>query len=281
MAETYLFKDFKKKLAALSDQIYYFLFTEEEFYRDFSNFGEEVMHHYTSHVYSQNNYSKRIYVTLKELPEFQKTNRMSIFGAYYSTSYEVLSGYIEESLDLLEEINTSTFTRVTDKAPEDEYVKSFNASGYSLPDQEIIDTLSYLRLRRNHFTHLNPGITNRLNTLINTKGNTLNTYWSRNMGIRKLDFTNKVVFHFEEEETIDLLAIMLVILVKMDNHLLTIIDRIGTLEFIAKKELKPVKMNDLIAAKLANRLIKIAEIKFGITCTVQEAIQIVKDFCRK
>ena len=119
--KTILLKKYVDRLASLNDQFCFFQFSKIELTNSLNNFGSKADSLFTPDVFAQNEMAPRINVTLGELPRFQELNQTFTFGAYISTSYEVTSYYLRDSLKLLESINNSTFQNENNNQLEEKY----------------------------------------------------------------------------------------------------------------------------------------------------------------
>lgn len=281
MKKTVLLKKYVDSLAALNDQLCFFQFNRNELNKKLSDFGEKTGELFTPDVFANNSFAPRINVRIKELPNFQKLNEKFTFGSYLSTSYEVVSYFIKDSLQLLSEINTSTFQVTDDRQLEKKFFLTLGSSGCTQPDIELITTLKYIRLRRNHFTHLAESISDQLKTLVNSLGSQLNSYWSN--AISELDFSNQNVLTFSESETIDLLKILRIVTETLDNHLALNLNTIGTIEFLAKREYepKPQRINEDIVKQRISKIKALGKRDFGASFSDQDIDPIVRIIGKK
>lgn len=263
------------RLASLNDQLCFFQFNRNELNKKLLEFSPNVGNLFTPDVFAQNSMSSRINVKLSDLPAFQNSNETFTFGAYFSTSYEVISYYIKDSLELLNLINSTTFKEIENNQLEEKYRLTLISSNCTEVPIEIIQTLQYIRLRRNHFTHLNQEVTVSFENLINNHGNNLNAFWSG--AITKLDFTSLDVLTFKEEETIDLLKIIRIIVQKLDENLASNFSHDGVATFLAKQEFaKPQRINIDIIGQRINKIQTLGKIKFGINLSESTIEPIVK-----
>jgi len=262
-------------LATLNDQLCFFLFAENELVRRLDDFSPKVAELYTTDVFGKNPYARTIHIRIEELKEFQVRNRTFTFGAYFSTSYEVFQDFYDRATQLLSEINSRTFVEVKDNRKEWAYLQTLIASSCAQPDQEIIDTLTYIRMRRNHFIHRNPSLADGIECIIKDKGLSLNNYWAE--ARQYLDFTNPDIAVFHEVETIDLMKLLRIIVIRLDENLsgnlLTdnIIKRIASEQLNGKS--KPSTVAD--AERLSRKVKTLANMYYGRSCTIEEVLTVV------
>jgi len=278
MTKTPLIAEFLDRIATLNDQLCFFLFNEEELKKRINDLSDNVQDHYITDFFKSNKFSKKIHVRLNEFLKVQKKNRIFTFGAYFSTSFELTKGYLNNSLDLLSKINSSTFIlKNKDNAIEIKYIKTLRASKCITPDINLIDTLTYLRLRRNHFTHINKNPNKNFEKFINQNGLKLNSYWSDIIKLDHIDFTNKKISNFDENVTIELIKLLRIIIQELDKNLSLSLNSEGILTNIAKREFfnKPVGMNTYIEKERIKKLKKLVKMEYGINCTDSMAKKIV------
>jgi hypothetical protein len=274
--KTILVKKYLERLSNLNDQLCYFQFTRNELNSRINNFGDNARKLYLPDIFAQNNMAPRLNVTLGKLPDFQLENQTFTFGAYIATSYEIVSYYLEDSLDLLEEFNPSTYQSNNDRQLEEKYFLTLTNSGYSLINREIIDTLKYIRLRRNHFTHLSTTLKSVFNDLIIQKGNNLNNYWKG--AINSLDFSSTDVEIFYEEETIEIIKLLRIIVEELDKNLSINLSHEGIITYLSKLtyENNPQRINADVIEQRTKKILSLAKQEFGITLLNSEIKPIVK-----
>jgi len=122
-------KPYVDKLSNLNDQLCFYQFNREELKQKLSNFSETANPLFTTDLFKNNEYAKKIHVTFEKLPEFQELNETLNFGAYFSFSYEFLSSYIDDVIILIEKINGVTLTvNEQKKEPEKRLKKAIEKS---------------------------------------------------------------------------------------------------------------------------------------------------------
>jgi hypothetical protein len=262
--KTILLGKYMSRLASLNDQLCFFQFNRNELNRRLAEFGANVGRLYTPDVFAQNAMAPRINVTIADLPAFQNLNQTFTFGAYISTSYEVVSYYLRDSLELLHEFNPLTFQQTEHRQLEEKYSLTLVSSNCTPVPREVIDTLKYIRLRRNHFTHLAETVDTTLETLIINSGNTLNAFWAA--ARTHLDFSSINVLTFQEEETIDVLKILRIIVQTLDTNLAPNLTQNGIVTFLANREYATSnqrKNNDIFLQRI-QRIKTLCDLEFGI-----------------
>ena len=265
MSKTPFAKLYAEKIASLNDQFCFFLLMREELNQELKGLSPAAGKLYSKDVFTKNSYARKIHVTIDTLPKFQNENETLTFGSYFSTSYEVTTGYIEDILSLLGKTNSSTFVLKKGKSPEEILSKSLLASGCTTTATEIIETLSYCRLRRNHFTHLGQSLTPKFNSLITTTGARLNTFWTGSLS--QLDFTSTVVDKFKENETIDLIKLLRICIEELDAVISASLDANGLSEYCTRLLFgsQKVRINSVVLDERIRKVKNYIRQKFGVT----------------
>lgn len=249
--KTILLGKYITRLANLNDQLCFFQFNRNELNKKLSELDSKAGKLYTTDVFPNNSMASRIHVKIEDLPIFQDQNQTFSFGSYISTSYEIFSYYLKDSLELLSKINSSTYILTSSNQIEEKYFLTLNSSLVSSVPREIIDTIKYLRLRRNHFVHLSEAIDTQLNELITINGLRLNSYWSTIL--TELDFSSMDILKFDEKETIDILKLFRIILEELDANIAASLSHEGIAEFLTIREYSAKfqwKNTDLISQRV-------------------------------
>src|SRR5712691_5727790 len=138
-------------LTSLNDQYSFFLFLEHQFFEALRELRSMPGDRFTTEAFPENKHASKIHVRLRDLPSFRDGNRAASFGAYFMTSYEIAASFTHEAVALLWAANSTSFVHTPRwrDGPEQYYIRVLRASGYRLPDDQLIETLSYMRYRRN------------------------------------------------------------------------------------------------------------------------------------
>lgn len=275
-------KPYVDKLSNLNDQLCFYQFNREELKQKLSNFSETANPLFTTDLFKNNEYAKKIHVTFEKLPEFQELNETLNFGAYFSFSYEFLSSYIDDVIILIEKINGVTLTvNEQKKEPEKRLKKAIEKCSLGTPSQELFDTIAYFRLRRNYFTHILDTLNSKFLDIVNVKGAGLNSYWSS--ARTELDFTQQNVEEFNENETIELLKIIKIVLKEVDEFIGGILNKVGVAEYVTSEIYipKPTRINVEIIAKRKRKVSSVSKQQFEIILTDAEMDNAVKTIGKK
>lgn len=275
-------KPYIEKLSNLNDQLCFYQFNREELKQKLSNFSEKANPLFTTDLFKNNEYAKKIHVTFEKLPEFQELNETLNFGAYFSFSYEFLSSYIDDVIILIEKINRVSLTANEQKKElEKRLKKAIEKCSLRTPNQELFDTIVYCRLRRNYFTHILGALNTKFLEIVNVNGIGLNSYWSS--ARTELDFTQQNVDEFNENETIDLLKIIKVILKEVDRFIGGILNKVGVAEYVTSEIYlpKPTRINTEIIKIRKRKVFAVAKQTFEIELTDTEMDNAVKTIGKK
>lgn len=270
MTKTYFLKNYIEKIDALNDQLWYYLFATDELNRQLNAFSDKAKENFTIDLFKTNSYSKRIHVKVSSLPKHQKENKNLTFGAYFATCYEISSKYLRTVFDTLQTFNSLTlYNWDSRKEPEKNLISLLNKEGLIVPNENITDTFTYLRLRRNHFTHIIVTPNPKLSGFITATCPRLNTYWQTSGAISDLDFTKSLVRDFTQEETIELIKLVRICVNEIDKHVSTILNTNSVIEHIVKREYdgKSVKLNPYMLKQRIDKIVYIGKTDLGLTLT--------------
>lgn len=259
------------RLAALNDQLCFYLFNRDELNQKLENFSVKVDSLYTTDLFLKNRYAPKIHVNLKKLPEFQRKHETLNFGAYFSFSYEFFTGYIAAASSLIQEINSSSLTANEQKNDiETKFKTLIGKAGIGTPADAYFDTLTYCRLRRNFFTHISNTISTKFLELINDQGPILNLFWTSS--ISELDFSNNRINEFKEIETIDLIKILRISLEEIDNFIGSTLKKEGIAAHLANKlySSNPSRINSDVIVKRKAKIAALGKRDFGIVLSDSE-----------
>lgn len=257
MPKTHFLKIHLDKVDALNDQLWYYLFATEELNNQLSAFSDKAKENFTTDLFKTNPHSRRIHVTVGSLPKHQKENKNLTFGAYFATCYEIAAKHIKTSFDTLKAFNSLTaYIWDKRKEPEKNLLKLLTDEGLMLPSINITDTITYLRHRRNHYTHIIEAPNPSLAGFLATTCPRLNTHWRTPGTIIHLDFTKTLVRDFTQEETIELIKLLRICLIEIDQHIAGLLNVNSVIEHLVKREFE-AKTSRLNAHTLQQRITKI------------------------
>jgi len=270
MAKTYFLKNHVDKIDALNDQLWYYLFATDELNRQLVAFSDKAKDNFTIDLFKTNPHSKRIHVKVSSLPKHQKENKNLTFGAYFATCYEISSKYLKTVFDTLKSFNSLTsYNWDNRKEPEKNLLSLLTRETLDVPNLNITDTFTYLRLRRNHFTHIIETPNPKLTSFITTICPRLNTYWRTAGATVHLDFTKSLVRDFTQEETIELIKLVRICVNEIDKHVSSLLNTNSVIEHIVKREYdgKTAKLNAFTLKQRVDKIIYFGKTDLGLTLT--------------
>lgn len=271
-------KAIAKGIEALNDQLQFFLLTEFELLDRLANFTPAIESAFTSDVFARNPYAPRIHVRLKEMKRHQTANRQFTFGAYFSTAFEVASTFFSRATDLLKETNRVTINapRIRNEGPESHYHRSLSMSGFSAPPDEIRDTFTYCRYRRNGIIHLAKAASPSFASFISAQGSALNAYWGSTRGA--VDFSVPAVSWLSESDVLTLIKLLRISVIELDEHLASIVQAAGAVTYSAQSEFgqESVRMNADVARQRVKRLRATVKRDFGFEPSGAELEEVVR-----
>lgn len=271
MAKTPIRKLYIDKIDAINDQLWYHLFTAQELNRSIANFSDRAKELFTTDLFTGNSFSRRIHICVKDLPRFQRYNINLSFGSFYTTTYELSKGFIKDIFGTIKTFNALHAYNWNKRIEAERNLSLLlNRSALPLPNHIYFGTLKYLRLRRNHFTHINPGITTEFQNFIINNGNALNVFW-RNLNVTNhLDFTSLDIHSFTQEITVELITVIRLCVNNIDEHIAGLLLQNSIVESVVRREYGGgrIRMNAYIATQRANRINRIIDIEYGLNIAI-------------
>jgi hypothetical protein len=176
MAKTPLLTDTLDRLSALNDQLCYMTFADQEIEGLLRRIDRNP-EAFTGEAFPDNPRAARIYVRLKELTAFRHLSLATGFGAIVVASYETVAGYMSQAQSLLETLGQFPPVVTPQDTPEDTFQAALTASRAVPLDREVLETIAYLRLRRNQLSHARETPGNALATLVRQRGTHLDRFW--------------------------------------------------------------------------------------------------------
>jgi hypothetical protein len=279
MARTSFIKGYTQRISAFMDQLWYFMFISEEFNKQLNKYSANARELFTVDIFEDNQYASRIHVKVRNLLAHEEKNQKINYGSTLSSIYEIGANYLEQLCKTLTLYNALPNGAWSDsRTPEKNLSRVLTTNGLLLPQQELLDTLSYVRLRRNHFTHIMPTPNLGLTNLIATRAAALNAKW-KTPGIVTHDFSSVVnVSEFELMECIELMKIFLISLQEIDQHVASVLNSASVLTQLATDIFgdPPVRINNEIVEKRVRKLISNARTQLQLTVTVAQCEPIAR-----
>lgn len=224
-------RKFESKLEDMNDQLCYFLFSDIEVSRVFSEVIEDHPEVFTTDVFSENEFSERLHIKIEALPDFRAKAFHTLVSMSVIASVEYLLNYIEEIEEFRSKVMPSVHDGIENSKPEEQIKEKLKNWLGKEPESEIIKTIAYLRLRRNHIAHVEEDMNGVFSTLVKNESNNLNKYWLKQATeLNGFDFSRKSYAKFEANEIFALINLSRVCMRKIDEMMLSSIPE----EYIAK-----------------------------------------------
>ncbi|MCX6233764.1 MAG: hypothetical protein NT175_03455 [Bacteroidetes bacterium] len=193
-------RDFYRILSELNNSFTHYSFVWNQFCIDYFEMIDKKPETLTQDYFVSNPFKRKHNIKLKELEkEHAKTDATLIQGIFLLI-YSHFESYLKNILDFSQQVdeNIKSFDKKLEEVESDSLLfdKMLNRLAIDKIDfiAELIDTLDYLRLKRNRLTHQNSvNISNSLNQLIKTKGQRINEFWDSKLSHPRqgIDFANK------------------------------------------------------------------------------------------
>jgi hypothetical protein len=200
----------------------------------------------------------------------QRENKDLTFGAYISICYEIASKYLVLVYNTLKRFNNiSSHSWDSTLGPEGNLQALLQSAGLTSVNRNYIDTLTYLRLRRNHHTHINEAIDAPLLNFISAAAVRLNAFWHRPRNAVNLNFTRTLIRSFGQEETFQLIKVLRICLQEIDMSIAALLNKSRLIEYVVKREYesKTSRMNSFVLQQRVSKVKTICRTELGLSCT--------------
>jgi hypothetical protein len=278
--QTRIGREIERRLASLNDRYSFFLFLEHEFSSQLHHSDPGLADHFTTDVFAGNPNAARIHVRLCELPGFIEANRVATFGVYFTASYEAATPFFYAALDLLLEANRPRppLPERSWGAQECYYRDALTLWGCSLPPNELFETMSWIRHRRNAIVHGKIAAKEVYERVAQEHGEALNRFWKR--VVSQLDFRVPTTGDLTESDALDLLKLLRVVIRRFDGHFASLIDKRGLPRWEAKRlfDSEEILINKDIAMRRAHLLRAELFRDFGLKVHEKDLLEVVHAF---
>ena len=263
------------QLAALNDELCFFLFVKEEMSRGLRRFSSALDTAFSTDLFSDNPEANRIHITLSELRVYQRVHGSSTYYSYFSTSHEVAATYYSQCEDFLGECGITLGT--SNSANSKEIIFGSRIAPLVAVPQEILETLQYMRLRRNHWIHRRQTVQQIWLDLASQRGAALNIFW--NTTGESVDFTKTGDSRLEEDEAIALLKLIRICVQKIDDLVMSNVPVHGLLARAARERwgANARPPNSQVLSDRARTLCGIVRHQFGVSVSQSDAEQVLQN----
>jgi len=204
-------------LARVNDQLCFVLFLDSHVAPELQQLAVARPTDFTPTVFPHNAFAERIYVPVGRLPEFRSEQVVTALGVSFAFAVEQLLLYIETAIRHWAEVNGAS-AQITE--PIDACLQACVAKGAKHPiEPNLIKTIKYLRLRRNHVIHAASELTPELVKTLKYDGPVLQKFWESRTTIPAVDFSSDTVRTFTADETISLIKLVRICVEEIDGFL--------------------------------------------------------------
>jgi hypothetical protein len=259
-------------LAKVNDQLCFYLFADAELTTQLLAGADKHKDDYTSQVFPENGYARRIHVTMSELISFQIQQLNQMLGMNFAFGVEQLLLYIENTLDFWGKTNSVT---VCITEPIEECLEQFSKTNATVPlASSVLKTLKYLRLRRNHFIHAGENLSSEMIKFLKHDAKRLQNHWSTKTNILGMSFTTTDIRCFTPDECITLIKLMRVCIEEIDTYVASHVNAGTVIRFLDKQLLERLPelrvISDATIERRVRKIKKMAQGLYGIKATNKE-----------
>ena len=261
------FRDFDKKLSTINKNFSHGLFLSEQFLIDNAQLIADSGEAFSRDVYTSNSYREKFNYRLKSLPKEIKEYQKASFISFYVFMYSAFELYIEELATLVNNILPTGLHKSDKKNFLEAIFRSLGTNINHHLNKSEIDTMDYIRLRRNCLIHADGQPSPKLLNLMITKGQQLNRYWkSTRVQLNIIDFSAIDIGQFEEREIIDSILILRELAKKIDQAVLSRFRKEDILAYILRdfQKVFAEAIKSKPRRRLENMFASIAKRRFNI-----------------
>ncbi|EPL3927459.1 hypothetical protein [Morganella morganii] len=257
-------RKFESKLKDINDQLCYFLFSDTEINRVFSEIKENTSEFFTTDVFPKNEFSGRLHIKIDALPQFRTKAFHTLVSMSVIASVEYLLNYIEEIEIFRSKVIPSEHDLIKNQKPEEQVKEKLKHWLKKEPENELIKTISYLRLRRNHIAHVEENMNEAFRTLVKNDSNNLNKYWSTHaIKLNSFDFSSTSHSEFKANDIFALINLSRVCMRKIDEMVLSTVHEENIVRYILPTFLSNKKLNGLKLNVKARKFNAFLQQQFG------------------
>jgi len=193
-------KTYHKTLSELNNSFTHYNFIWEQFRIDYlEKIDLSSDKRMTTEVFKENEVVETHQISMNKLEDEHLKTKSTLYEGIYVLIFTYFENYLKSLMKFAIKVDGSLISidsPITEDKPDKILIdKFFNRIGInkSEPNDELIVTLDYLRLKRNRLIHKNSeSISRSLRTLINGSGNNLNKYWNKRLpkSLQGIDFSS-------------------------------------------------------------------------------------------
>jgi hypothetical protein len=265
-------------LARVNDQVCFVLFLDSHVGPEFQRLALDRPTDFTPTVFPDNAFAERIYVPVERLPKFRAEQVVTVLGVSFAFAVEQLILYIETVIRHWSVVN-GVSSQVTE--PIDDCLKnSVTKIAKHAIEPNLIKTIKYLRLRRNHVIHASSVLTSELVKTLKYDGPALQKFWQSKTTISEIDFSSDTVRMFTANETISLIKLARICVEEIDNFVAKELDAERILRLLDREllthrpELKA--RSPVVAGKRIRKIKKRALELYALRATPTEVAHVLR-----
>ena len=197
-------KDFYQSLSELNNSFTHYNFVWNQFNIDYLDIIKNNPEIQTNDYFKENPYKRKHNIKFSELENEHKKTDETLINGIFVLIYSNFESYLKNLLDFAISIDSQILkyddkvdSSIEDSIVFDKIINRINIDKTNFRI-ELLDTLDYLRLKRNRLIHSNAkNISGTITEMIKTKGITLNNFWNENLPskLQGIDFHNKDNFY--------------------------------------------------------------------------------------
>jgi hypothetical protein len=204
-------------LARVNDQVCFMLFLDSHVGPQLQELAASRPGDFTPTVFPNNSFAERIYVPVGKLPQFRSEQLVTTLGVSFAFAVEQLLLYVETAIRHWVEVNGISY-KLTE--PIDACLQAcVDKEAKKVIEPNLIKTVKYLRLRRNHVIHAASALTAEFVKTLKYDGPVLQNHWKSKTTIPAVDFSSEAVRTFTADETISLIKLVRICVEEIDKFL--------------------------------------------------------------
>jgi len=227
-----------ERLNAMNDLVWLQEFSLHELDHVISGHSRKAAALCTTDLFGKNPYAARINIRLDKMPVFRRRLTEALRVTVFAQSFELLNDYLQVINLLLKNCGKRSWQSVLLRnAPEEKLEDSWGATGYPAISSELWNTFKYLRLRRNHYTHIAQVLSPGFAGFLAAQGTQLNQFWrntSKMGSAAPLDFSSQAIFSPPVAEISAMLRVHLLWILHFDPLVAAQLDQSKLLSAFAK-----------------------------------------------
>jgi len=182
-------KTYHKTLSELNNSFTHYNFIWEQFRIDYLE-KIDLSHdtRMTTEVFEKNKVVETHKISMNKLEDEHLKTKSTLYDGIFVLIFTYFENYLKSLMKFAIQVDSNLLSidsPITEDKPDkiliDKFFNRIDISKSEL-ENELIETLDYLRLKRNRLIHKNAeSISRSLRTLINGSGNNLNQYWNERL----------------------------------------------------------------------------------------------------